>query len=323
MLILVTLVEVECIPLIHYTKPIMNMKNSIGLPVIGVLMLTTLLVACNGSSSSSGSSKDSAVAAGKTGAMKLVKQWETDTSVRAPESVLWDSGEKIFYVSNINGDGVARDNNGFISKLSPSGKITKPHWVNGLDAPKGMGMYNGELYVADIDSLVIIDIRSAEIKSKVFIPGSVFLNDIAVDKEGNVYISDTRKGKVFLYKEGRVSEYLSSPEVKGANGLLVWKNKLWIDAADGIYNYDFGTKVFTLFCDEVKGGDGLSVVNDSDLIASRWVGEVYYVHADGSAEKILDTKDQNANTADLFFLKDSNVLVIPTFKGNRVAGYSL
>lgn len=299
------------------------MKKSVWFTAMSVFTLATLLAACGGSSSSSSeSSGDSSVVA-QTNDLKLVKLWETDTSVRAPESVLWDAGKKIFYVSNINGDGTAKDDNGFISQLSPGGKIINLHWVNGLDAPKGMGMYNDELYVADIDSLVIIDIKAARIKSKIFVPGSVFLNDVAVDGKGNVYISDTRKGKVFLYKNGKVSEYLSSSEVKGANGLLVWKDKLWIAAADGIYNYDFSTKVFTLFCEEVKGGDGLTAVNDNDLIASRWIGEVYYVHADGSAEKILDTKAEHSNTADLYFLKDSNLLVIPTFNGNRVVGYKL
>src|SRR5690606_14157533 len=114
---------------------------------------------------------------------------------------------------------------------------------------------------------------------------------------GEVYISDTRKGKVFLYKDGKVAEFLSAPEVKDANGLLVWNGKLWIDAADGIYNYDFDTKKFTLYCDAVKGGDGLTAVNDSDLMARQWVGEVYYVHSDGKAVKLLDTIDAGSNTA--------------------------
>lgn len=254
---------------------------------------------------------------------KSEKQWETDTSLRTPESVLWNAEKKILYVSNIDGGAAERDGNGFISQLTDDGRIANLHWVGGLDAPKGMGLYQGELYIADLDSLVIVDINAAKIKTKIFVPGAVFLNDVAVDSVGNVYISDTRKGKIFQYKEGKVSVFLSSPEVKDANGLLVWKGKLWIDAAGGIYQYDFASQKIRLFCDQVKGGDGLTVVNDSDLIASRWAGEVYYVHADGSAEKMLDTQASGENTADIYFLRERNILLVPTFKGNRVVAYKL
>lgn len=299
------------------------MVRIINRRLIAALSALALLSACGGSSSSSQSDTDSTAGESSTPPITLQKHWETDTVLRAPESVLWDAAQEILYVSNINGDGVAHDDNGFISQLGPDGKIINLHWVNGLDAPKGIGMYGGELYAADIDSLVIIDMKAAKIKSKIHVPGSVFLNDVAVDDQGNVYISDTRQGKVFRYRDGKVSEYLSSPEVKGANGLLVWKNKLWIDAADGIYNYDAAAKKFNLFCKEVTGGDGLTVVNDNELIASRWIGEVYYIHQDGSAKKILDTRADKQNTADLYFLKDSSLLIIPTFNGNRVTAYRL
>lgn len=299
------------------------MKKMLDMYVMGLLAFCFMLSACGGSSSSSSTSKDSSQAGASVSDIKLVKQWETDTSLRTPESVLWDSAQNRYFVSNIDGDAAKKDHNGFLSTIDPDGKILDLHWVDGMDAPKGMGMYNGELYAADVDSLVIVDIKTAQIKTKVFVPGAVFLNDIAVGNNGEVYISDTRKGKVFLYQDGKVSTYLSAPEVKDANGLLVWKGKLWIDAADGTYSYDFNTHEFALHSDAVKGGDGLTFVNDSDLIASRWVGEVFYVFPDGKAVKLLDTKDAGSNTADIYFSTDKDQLLIPTFKGNRVVAYKL
>lgn len=300
------------------------MKKTTDLYVMAALSLCFFAAGCGGASSPASSSEDSAGAeTTSVSGVKLIKVWETDTSLRTPESVLWDPAQKIYFVSNIDGGAADRDNNGFLSTMDPEGKILDLHWVGGMDAPKGMGLYDGELYAADLDSLVIIDVKTAKIKTKIFIPGSVFLNDVAVDGNGNVFISDTREGKVFSYKDGKVAEFLSASEVKGANGLLVWNGKLWIDAAEGIYGYDFDTRALTSYCDSVKGGDGLTPVNDSDLIASKWIGEVYYVHPDGSADKILDTRDAGSNTADIHYSREKNQLLIPTFKGNRVAAYEL
>ncbi len=262
-------------------------------------------------------------AQGQSSAPELIKQWETDTTIRTPESVLWDAHRKFFYVSNINGKGDAKDGNGFISKLGADGKIIKLHWVDGLDAPKGMGMYNGELFAADLAQLVIIDIAKNKIKQKIVVPGASFLNDIVTDDQGNVYISDSRTDKVYRYLKGKVSLYIEDPLIKGANGLLVWHNLLWILSSHGICQYNPADKSLKLFSDAVKSGDGITIVNDSDLIVSRWQGEVYYVKPNGAATKILDVKAEHKNTADLFFLQEKNLLVIPTFNGNCVMGYAL
>lgn len=276
--------------------------------ILSAGLLCMLFIAASGQSSSS---------------LSLVKKWQTDTSIRTPESVLWDARNKFFYVSNINGDGSAKDGNGFISKISLNGKILDLHWVDGLDAPKGMGMYDGKLYVADLAQLVIIDIAKQAVEKKIALPGASFLNDIATDDSGHVYISDTHKGCVYRYYKGSVSVYLEAPQLKGANGLLVWHHHLWIHSSSGIYTYNFADRSLKLFTDAVKGCDGITVVNDSDLIVSRWQGQVYYIKPDGSAVKLLDMKDEHKNTADLFYLPERHLLVIPTFNGNVVMGYEL
>src|SRR5688572_1139033 len=48
-----------------------------------------------------------------------------------PESVLYDSDADIYLVSNINGEPLGADDNGFIAKLSPDGKITEAKWIDG------------------------------------------------------------------------------------------------------------------------------------------------------------------------------------------------
>lgn len=253
----------------------------------------------------------------------VTKKWQTEPGIRTPESVLWDAGKHLFYVSDIKGDGSARDGNGFISTISPSGKTLNLHWVDGLDAPKGMGMQGNTLYAADLDQLVVIDIPSRKITKKITLPGASFLNDIATDDHGNVYISDSKRGCVYRYADGKASIYIEDPLIKGANGLLVWRGRLWIQSSRGLCQYRSEDHSLTLFSAAVKSCDGLTVVDDSTLAVSRWQGEVYLEKMDGSAQKIIDLSAAHQNTADLFYLASAQLLVIPTFNGNLVMGYHL
>ncbi|HEU4929026.1 MAG TPA: hypothetical protein VFU38_04295, partial [Candidatus Krumholzibacteria bacterium] len=86
-----------------------------------------------------------------------------DPAFQTPECVLHDRAGDVYLVSNINGGTGEKDNNGFISRISPDGAATVGTWieagVNGvtLDAPKGMTIKGDTLYVADIDNVRLFD----------------------------------------------------------------------------------------------------------------------------------------------------------------------
>ncbi len=71
------------------------------------------------------------------------------------------------FVSSINGQILDRDGNGYISRLSPDGKVVNAKWVTGLDAPKGMRSIGDTLWVSDIDEVVAIDIAKGQIAARV------------------------------------------------------------------------------------------------------------------------------------------------------------
>ena len=98
---------------------------------------------------------------------ELVKKWETDSIFKVPESVLFDPIYKVLYISNIDGtDPWGADGAGSIGKMDSDGKNIIVEWVKGLQAPKGMGMYDGKLYVADLTEIVVIDIKGGTIEKK-------------------------------------------------------------------------------------------------------------------------------------------------------------
>jgi hypothetical protein len=85
--------------------------------------------------------------------------WQAE-GLEGPESAVLDPDAGVLYVSNVNGDAADADGNGYISKLSLKGEVLEQQWAGGLDAPKGLALHEGLLYVSDITKLAVIDTAS-------------------------------------------------------------------------------------------------------------------------------------------------------------------
>src|SRR5690606_4618185 len=96
----------------------------------------------------------------------LKQLWETPAELTTCESVLYDESSGTIYVANIEGEAAEKDGKGSISIISKEGEIQEREWVNGLNAPKGMGIMDGKLYVTDIDEVVEIEIESKKITNR-------------------------------------------------------------------------------------------------------------------------------------------------------------
>src|SRR5436305_2008757 len=116
-----------------------------------------------------------------------------------PESVLHDTAQDIYFVSNINGSPTAKDDNGFISRVRPDGAVENLKFIEGghngvtLHAPKGLALLGDTLWVADIDVVRAFDARTGTARDSVSLAtlGAVLLNDIAIAQTGALYITDT------------------------------------------------------------------------------------------------------------------------------------
>ncbi|MDX1536479.1 hypothetical protein [Arsukibacterium sp.] len=255
-------------------------------------------------------------------APQLELLWQTD-GFRVPESVLvhQQQQDKFLFVSEIDGAGSAADGEGGIALLNTDGSMRVQNWLRGLNAPKGMAEYNGKLYVADLTELVIIDIESATVTAKIPAADAVFLNDVTVDNNGVVYISDTRKNVVYQYKDGAISIWLEN--IVAANGLKAIGNELYIAAADLLLKVNKSGEITQIAKGFAQRADGLEPVGNGDFIVSCWAGIIYYVTADGSMTTLLDTRQQKRNTADIGWDPQHQILYVPTFAGNSVAAYRL
>lgn len=255
-----------------------------------------------------------------TSAQTLTKLWSTTEGLKTPESVLYDAPSNLIYVANIDGDPTAKDGNGFISILNADGKINKLKWVTGLNAPKGQAIYKGNLFVADIDELVIINIKDAKINHKVKVENAKFLNDVTVAEDGTIFISDTQENKIWAYANGKLNLWKEDPLIKTPNGLWAEKGKLYIGTKQ-LLEADMKTKAIKVLVDKCGGIDGLEKTDKGQFVYSNWEGRVFITNGTESV-KLLDTVGKK-NTADIDYVPGKNLVLVPTFSANSVEAYQL
>lgn len=256
---------------------------------------------------------------------KLVKVWETDSTLSVPESVLYDQSSNILYVSNIEGKSDALDGNGFISKLTLDGKIETLRWASGLNAPKGMALYRNMLYVTDVYRLVAINTATGQAEKTwdAIKQDGAFLNDATVDKTGTVYVSDNRNDKIYRLKDDKWEVWMEGDQLKSPNGLLaVGTDKLLIGSSKigALQSVDVATKVITKVADGMDRTDGIVQDRKGNTFVSDWIGQVFVVNG-SDRQQLLDTRAEKINAADIEYVRAGKLIVVPTFFKNKVVAY--
>ena len=240
----------------------------------------------------------------------LTLVWETDTVLTTNESVLYDLTRRELYVSNIDGKPTDKDGKGVVTELK---------WAKDIDAPKGMGILVDKMYVTNIDELVQINMADGKITKGFTIKGAKFLNDVAVGG-GKVYFSDMETGKLHMYDGERIS--LVSEGHSGLNGLTYFDGNLYGLDASGLIKFSLDGGMPEILNSEVTGGDGLVLIDNDTFIASRWKGEVWLIK-NGTATKLLDSKEEEVQTADIGYNPAEKMVYVPRFFSNKVSAYRL
>lgn len=251
---------------------------------------------------------------------KLVKLWESKDQLPVPESVLYIPDRNELFVSLIDGKGNEKDSKGGIAILNMDGSLKNPTWIQGLHAPKGMAVSGNELFVADIDEVVVIDISQGKVTQRIPVEGATFLNDVTVDNGGIVYISDTRQHKIFKLENKIPSLWLDN--TNNVNGLKMIDQQLHALVDTELWVIDKDQNINIIAKGFEEKGDGLEPVGNGDFLVTCWPGIIYYVTADGAFEKLLDVRGK-MNTADLGYNEKQKILYIPTFNSNSVIAYQL
>lgn len=290
------------------------------LALLSPLLVLSFCMACQGPKAASGGETDNLNGeAKKQEGPKLVQLWETGPILTTNESVLYYAEQDLLFVSCIAGQPTLRDGIGHIARLKPDGTVLDSAWASGFHAPKGMCVFQDRLYFSDIDRIVSISVHNPD--DRLFYPlgGAEFLNDLTPGQRG-VYISDMATGMLHYFEAGII--HTINGDLPGLNGLAYFEDFLYTLSSKGLQKLSMGGEVLETINAEFTGGDGLVPLGNNRFIASRWQGEIWLIEGD-KAQKLLDSKDEEIQTADIGFRPTDNTVFVPRFFSNKVTAYRL
>jgi sugar lactone lactonase YvrE len=263
-------------------------------------------------------------------------------NLQGPESARYDRDLDVWFVANINGQPLGKDNNGYISRLRPDGAPYAIKFIEGgkkgvtLNAPKGLAINGDTLWVADIDVARAFNKRTGALIANVSTRAR-FLNGSAVGPDGAVYMTDTGilfgpKGdvshpgpdQVFRITRGGAKSVLTSPKLEGPNG-ITWdsRQKRFVIVSflgKGIYGWKPGDKDVESIGSGPGQQDGVVFLPDGRLLVTSWTDSSLFVLENGRARKVASKLPSPADID--VDPKDSRV-AIPLLMENRVEYWDL
>jgi hypothetical protein len=255
------------------------------------------------------------------------------TGLKQPESIAIGPGGKV-YVSE-TGE-YEKANDGYISVLE-GGKLRK--FATGLDDPHGIKWFKDHLFVSDNMGFVWrIDAKGGVER---FVDATDFprkitnFNDIEIDGDGNLYISDSGDwegggGAIYrITQDKKITPVITQDDdvkVVSPNGLLM-------DGADKLLEVDYTTGILFRVdlkgrsMEKVAGGFGASdgLVRDASgrLIISDYAGHRLFVLAKPDAKPAEKPQEIAVSgiesAADIAISPDGKSILIPDMGGGKLA----
>ncbi|MGH1439529.1 MAG: SMP-30/gluconolactonase/LRE family protein [Cellvibrionaceae bacterium] len=249
-----------------------------------------------------------------------------------PESVLANETTKELYVSNMNGQPLEANGKGYISRVSPKGAILEKEWITGLNAPKGMAHKGNWLYVADLQTLHIIDIEKGQLHQSIKVNGSKMLNDIATDTQGNVYVSDMLAGGIYRLKNQKIEQWISAKTIPHPNGLYfdqatstlilgTWGEGLQDDFSTTVLGGLFSINISSAEITPLKGAQNIGNLDGITKIAgviyfNDWINGNVYRYQNETTSLVFNA---GKNAADISSW--NNQLLVPMMFSERLDAY--
>lgn len=263
-------------------------------------------------------------------ANKLTLKWQSvGSGLDTPESVLHDENNRVIYVSNVNSSASGanwKDNGGYLSKLDETGSVIDAKWVKGLKAPKGLIVNGDKLYVADLNTVVVIDTKTGHILNTYNAPeGADHLNDIIYDQTNSkIYVSDSADKIIYeMDSTGKFTVFYAAETTSPyQNGLFIDDENIIMAGSKGaIKSINISDASVSTIATGITGSiDGIWKYNSTGFMVSIWEGGIYFIGYNGDVKELLASAPKR--TADSSYSNKLKLLLVPDFK-DKIIAYSV
>lgn len=264
----------------------------------------------------------------------------------SPESARYDPRQDVVFVTSINGNPGARDDNGYISRIDPDGTVLSHRWVHGgrggvtLHAPKGLALAGGTLWVTDIDVVRGFDAASGTLVKQIDLApfGAACLNDIVAAPDGSLYVTDSglvfgddgtveHPGPDFVFRvapDGAVTVVLSGDGLASPNG-VAWdsiESRLLIAPVAGpsILAWRPGDTTAAVVVTGPGAYDGIEMTHDGDALVTSFAVEGILLLHNGVLEPVTGGLE---TPADLGYDPRRRRIFLPMLGADRLEIYDV
>jgi hypothetical protein len=237
-----------------------------------------------------------------------------------PEGVA-EAPDGALFISNVCGEGAARDGNGFISRVSSTGDIIDLKFIEGLDAPKGMALHDGLLYVADIDIVRIFDATTGAALDGAPIEGARFLNDATVWQD-DVFVSDSGTGRIWRFTGTSIDLWREGEDLRGVNGLTGAGDRMFVSTmTSGSLFEATAAGGWRTIATGMENADGIGAIGGGKggFLVSSWPGKIHHVSKKGAVTTVLDTTSEKIYQNDLTSVGD--LVIVPNWEPSTVTAW--
>jgi sugar lactone lactonase YvrE len=252
-----------------------------------------------------------------------------------PEAVRYDADQDVYFVASWGGDrnpGKA-DNDGFISRMRPDGTVENLRFIAGgsggvtLHSPRGMYIVGDTLWAADFDAVRGFDRRTGKVLATVDFSSidRGFLNDLAADATGAIYVTDTGRNKLYRVRGGPT--LVVSDSALGSPNGITWDARnarfliLPFGGSHTINAWTPGTTTLVpALTDAASKFDGIEVLASGSVLASSQADTSLHLFVNTTGRPIIKV---GGPPADIAIDTKRNRVAVPIVALNRVEIYQL
>lgn len=254
----------------------------------------------------------------------------------APDQATWHAPSNSWFVSNLGGGiSLESDSYGWITRTDAQGNITDPFWIGkeeGMHAPSGMIATEKYLYACDREGVHQIDIAKREITAFYPLPDGEFVNDVAIDQDGDLYVSDFFANRIYKIAPatGQVEVWLDTERLLTPDGLYMEDDQLIVacwgplstpgtfetSRPGDLLSIDLETKEIKTLVSEVGNLEGITKAGKHYYITDWASGKLLKVNP--KKQSVTEVITGLSHPTDPGYSEELGVLAFPQHSTNQV-----